>query len=62
MVKFNGKRKEKELFKDTKMNEKPNFKDLVSIMFKQYLVILPIVFGFILVFMLLTKLLLLLWK
>ncbi|MCF0149453.1 MAG: hypothetical protein HUJ77_13800 [Clostridium sp.] len=61
MVKLKEK-KDKELFNDTRMNEKPKFKDLVAMVFRQYLIILPIVFGFALLFMVIVKLLLLFWK
>ncbi|MBE6053140.1 MAG: hypothetical protein E7212_04365 [Clostridium sartagoforme] len=58
----NLRRKKKELFKEIDAGRKPKFKELVSIMIAQYLVILPIVFGVVLVFMLFAKLLLLLWE
>ena len=54
-------KRQKELFKNIEVGEKPKFKDLVSIMLAQYLVILPIVFGVVLVFMLFAKLILLFW-
>ena len=66
MFKFHDRRKfkkkKKELFKEIDAGRKPKFKELVSIMIAQYLVILPIVFGVVLVFMLFAKLLLLLWE
>ena len=51
-------RREKELLKEVKMTEKPKFKDLVAIMFAQYLIILPVAFIGIIVFALAIKLLL----
>ena len=54
-------RREKELLKEVKMTEKPKFKDLVAIMFAQYLIILPVAFIWIIVFALAIKLLLKYW-
>ena len=51
-------RREKELLKEVRMTEKPKFKDLVAIMFAQYLIILPVAFIGIIVFALAIKLLL----
>ncbi|MDY2632724.1 MULTISPECIES: hypothetical protein [unclassified Clostridium] len=47
--------------KENEFNEKPRFKDLVSIMISQYLVILPVVFVTMIVLMLIAKLLLFIW-
>lgn len=47
--------------KENEFNEKPRFKDLVSIMISQYLVILPVVFITMIVLMLIAKLLLFIW-
>lgn len=52
---------EKELMKNVKMNEKPKFKDLISIMLAQYLVILPVAFIGIVVFFLVLRGILYLW-
>ncbi|MBM6836676.1 hypothetical protein H9X78_05100 [Clostridium saudiense] len=54
-------RREKELLKEVRMTEKPKFKDLVAIMFAQYLIILPVAFIGIIVFALAIKLLLKYW-
>ncbi|MDZ5255081.1 hypothetical protein [Clostridium sp. LIBA-8841] len=47
-------RKEKEeyekLMEEVKNKEKPNFKDLVAIMIAQYAIILPMVFGGLIIF------------
>lgn len=55
------KKYEKELMKNVKMNEKPKFKDLISIMLAQYLVILPLVVIGIVVFFLVIRGILYLW-
>lgn len=47
--------------KENEFDEKPRFKDLVSIMISQYLVILPVVFVTMIVLMLIAKLLLFIW-
>ena len=58
--KKNNKRKIKQ-YDSESFNDKPKFKDLVAIMFSQYIVILPIVFGVMIIFMLFAKLLLFIW-
>lgn len=55
------KKHEKELMKNVKMSEKPKFKDLISIMLAQYLVILPVAVIGIVVFFLLLRGILYLW-
>lgn len=49
MFRFNDKKEklrklEKELMENVKMNEKPKFRDLVSVMIAQYMIILPVTF------------------
>lgn len=65
MFRINNKKEDikKEVLKnkDNKVNEKPKFKELVSIMFSQYLIILPVVFIVMFLFMLIVKLLLFFW-
>lgn len=53
--------RQRNLCKDVKMDRKPSFRELLSIMFAQYLIILPIAFGGIIIFMLITRLVLFLW-
>lgn len=53
--------KEKELLKETKLYEKPKFKDLLSVVFAQYLIILPFALIAIIVFLLIARVLLYLW-
>lgn len=52
---------EKKVYMDNKENDKIKFKELVSIMISQYLVILPVVFIVMISLMLFVKLLLLFW-
>lgn len=54
-------RREKELLNEVRMTEKPKFKDLIAIMFAQYLIILPVAFIGMVVFILAIKLLLKFW-
>lgn len=53
--------KSKAMYDNIKMDEKPKFKDIISIMFAQYLLIIPIVFGIVVGIMLVLKLVLFLW-
>ncbi len=65
MLRFNYEKKNNkrkiEQYYSKNFNDKPKFKDLVSIMFSQYIVILPIVFGIMIIFMLFAKLILFIW-
>jgi len=54
-------RTEKELMRSVKMNEKPKFKELVSIMLAQYLIILPVAFIGMIAFILVIKVILYFW-
>lgn len=54
-------KEEKELMRNVKMDEKPKFKDLLSIMFVQYLMILPVALIGIIVFFLLLRGILYFW-
>lgn len=56
------KRREKELLSDVSMKEKPKFKDLVSIMIAQYLIILPVAIIGMIVFGLVLRLILNFWS
>ncbi|MGL5354712.1 MAG: hypothetical protein ACRDA5_15575 [Clostridium sp.] len=54
-------RREKELMETVKMGEKPKFKDLLAVMFAQYMVILPVAFGGIIAFFLVIRIILYFW-
>lgn len=58
---YEERKRQKELLRDVKMTEKPKFKDLLAIMFAQYLIILPIAFIGMIAFGLVIKLLLKFW-
>lgn len=55
------KKREKELMENIKMGEKPKFKDLLSVMLAQYMVILPVAFGGMIVFFLVIRVILYFW-
>ena len=59
---YEEKSKEKQLLKEVRMKEKPNFKDLLAIMFAQYLIILPVAFIGIIVFAFAIRFLLSFWS
>ena len=66
MFRFNYKKeemkqKERQLLKEAKLYEKPKFKDLLSVVFAQYLIILPFAFIGIIVFLLISRGILYLW-
>ncbi len=66
MFRFNYKKeemkqKERQLLKEAKLYEKPKFKDLLSVVFAQYLIILPFVIIVMVVFLLIARVLLYLW-
>ncbi|MDV4152303.1 hypothetical protein R0131_15870 [Clostridium sp. AL.422] len=54
-------RREIKKYDSERFNDKPKFKELVSIMFSQYIIIFPIVFGVMIIFMVFAKLLLFIW-
>lgn len=60
-IKEDAKQKESELLKEAKLYEKPKFKDLLSIVFAQYLIILPFALVAMVVFLLIARVLLYLW-
>lgn len=51
----------KELYKNSEKMERPSFKELVIIVYKQYLVIIPAIFIIFIILMLVLKGLLKLW-
>ena len=55
------KQKERELLKEAKLYEKPKFKDLLSLVFAQYLIILPFVLIAIVTFLLIARVILYIW-
>ncbi|MDO4534904.1 MAG: hypothetical protein Q4B63_03730 [Clostridium perfringens] len=61
MKKEEMKQKERELLREVKLYEKPKFKDLLSIVLAQYLIILPLAIIAIVVFLSMARALLYLW-
>ena len=66
MFRFDDKKEElktrqRELMRTVKMGEKPKFKDLLSIMIAQYVIILPVAFIGIIIFFLVIKGILYFW-
>lgn len=53
--------RERELLKKVKLSKKPQFKDLLSLVFAQYIIILPFVFIGIIIFLLISRGILYLW-
>lgn len=53
--------REKELLKEVKLAKKPKFKDLLSLVLAQYIIILPFAFIGIIAFLLITRGILYLW-
>lgn len=60
-IKEEIKTKEKELLKEVKLSEKPKFKDLLSLVLAQYIIILPFAFIGIIAFLLISRCILYLW-
>lgn len=66
MFRFNERKEQeikrgKELYKNSEKMERPSFKELVIIVYKQYLVIIPAIFIIFIILMLVLKGLLKLW-
>ncbi|MEG1287634.1 MAG: hypothetical protein RSD13_06230 [Clostridium sp.] len=66
MFRFNDKKEKirnfkKELIESVKMDKKPKFRDLVSVMIAQYIIILPVVFIGMVVFFFVIQGILYLW-
>lgn len=53
--------RDRQLMNEVKFDKKPSFKELVTMMFSQYLLILPVLFIGIIVFILAAKIILFFW-